>query len=130
MHFLPLFLALIGLFLNVATGLPTEIGPFTPANLTAAIAKATANRGPNTISKFGICGQFTIKQGGFAVPTFTSDICTNTDQFETMVLFENWGCGLCIVFDGRQCQGDIRWSGGPHPTASHHVDGAQSYFCY
>ncbi|KAF2844725.1 hypothetical protein T440DRAFT_523282 [Plenodomus tracheiphilus IPT5] len=112
---------------NMAFALPTDLA--TAINI-PTIKTSSSNAQPSTANTAGLCGQFTIHEGGFAVPTYTSNICTNTDEFETMVLFENWGCGLCIVFHGRQCQGDIRWSGGPDALASHHVDGAQSYFCY
>ncbi|KAL6706301.1 hypothetical protein ACN47E_005591 [Coniothyrium glycines] len=75
------------------------------------------------------CGHLAIVEGGFLVPMYTSNLCTSADVAEHFKLVDNWACGLCIVFMGRDCQGDIKYWGGPE-ARSRDVTGAQSYWCY
>ncbi|KAF1944005.1 hypothetical protein EJ02DRAFT_432778 [Clathrospora elynae] len=105
------------------------------AELAAAIAFARAaglnNPSTGLANSDTQCGQYKVDEGSYNVPTFASNsICQNTVSNTHMNIIANWACGLCIVFDGRACQGSIRWTGGPQGYVSHAVEGAQSYFCY
>ncbi|KAI8931371.1 hypothetical protein NX059_011705 [Plenodomus lindquistii] len=48
---------------------------------------------------------------------------------EYAVCVNKW-CGLCIIFSERDCQGDIKWSGGPGQTSGDRKgQHAKSHFC-
>ncbi|KAJ5022189.1 hypothetical protein PSV08DRAFT_361383 [Bipolaris maydis] len=151
MRFLSLIIALSGFFIANTMAAPTN--PQIPSlaipnsnsttyesDLTAVVSYARSHPTPvpamvatTAAASMKACGVYTKIASRFTTPAYmTGMTCSNTEELEHMEYFSNWYCGFCIVFHGRACQGDIRWSGGPNfpPNDKHPVHGAQSYFCY
>ncbi|KAL5117892.1 hypothetical protein ACEQ8H_004210 [Pleosporales sp. CAS-2024a] len=75
------------------------------------------------------CGEMYVHEEDYS-PVYCNGHYENVDPGYKMGAFINWSAGICMVFDGRDAQGALRWSGGPGQEATTQVDGAQSYFCY
>jgi hypothetical protein len=84
---LNLTLALAGILAAIASGAPTEAS-------SGGISASTHNRRSPTVS----CGQFTTMEGIGPVPVYANGHYENVDLFEHMDTFDNWSCGICMVF--------------------------------
>jgi hypothetical protein len=75
------------------------------------------------------CGQYfnTAQQGPFDL--LANGAWENLAPGTGMSSIRVDSCGICMVFKGRNAQGDTVWSGGPGQTASGSVKDAQSYYC-
>ncbi|KAF2850344.1 hypothetical protein T440DRAFT_508141 [Plenodomus tracheiphilus IPT5] len=78
------------------------------------------------------CG-FCTSMRGLNAPLRTSNLtCRNHPELdgEYQTCVNEW-CGLCIIFSERDCQGDIKWSGGRGQNSGDRKgQHGKSHFCY
>ncbi|KAH3941971.1 hypothetical protein HBI56_063520 [Parastagonospora nodorum] len=89
--------------------------------------KVVSTRDP--ISPMRICGNYWDDRHQHPQDAFANGHYENVEINTVMWGFNNFDCGICMVFAGRDVQGDQLWWGGPGTSISKQVKGAQSYYC-
>jgi hypothetical protein len=84
---LKLTLAFAGLLAAIADSAPTEALP-------RGVSVVPHNERSSDVS----CGQFTTMEGIGPVPAYANGHYENVDILEHMDSFDNWSCGICMVF--------------------------------
>lgn len=125
MRFLKLAIGLLAVLVATVTAIPTNSPP---PDFDLSIFNGTAQSIKDITNQQADCGQLTTIDG-FSDPLFTSNLCTAASLFEPWKWIDNTACGLCMVFDGYDCQGKMLWWGGPSPNRVKLDPPAGSFFC-
>ncbi|KAG9193241.1 hypothetical protein G6011_03276 [Alternaria panax] len=150
-------LILPGVFAICAVAAPTDFDLHSPlairvpssttydADVAAAIAYARTQPSSGTVKisatapKKKLCGGY---EPAYKSPPGFKDMhsnglfCTETENGEEMERITNYHCGICMIFDKSQCQGNLIGYWGPATPPmelpgdkSHWAHGGKSYWC-
>ncbi|KAF1919955.1 hypothetical protein BDU57DRAFT_536887 [Ampelomyces quisqualis] len=116
MRFISITFALAGTLLVAVKAAPVEALPL-ESSLIDPRAAATQ------------CGEYHTFEEYLTYPLHANGHYENIREPQHISEIINHSCGICMVFAGRDAQGDVLWSGGPGQGSATQVKGGQSYFC-
>ncbi|RII21880.1 hypothetical protein CUC08_Gglean001049 [Alternaria sp. MG1] len=114
------------------------------ADVAVAVAYARSQPSFDTVKvsattpKQRMCGEYkpANRSGSEFVYSTGLLLCAETEHGEEMERFTNYHCGICMVFDESQCQGNLIGYWGPATPPmelpadkSHWAHGGKSYWC-